>query len=251
MDGFESAEVARSTAARLRDDLLLLGCIQAMGFDFGHDSPSTRLSEEFRARLEAESGHHMRDNVHGLDVFADDADRETRFPTVQATGRVTASPETFAEIFRQIRAAALVFTERQRVSMQLLNDSFFPASPDAQLLTRVGSIEVLCEPGQRPPGERALLSKLSDLLPGVEALESEKSAIRELLSRAGTESIGTACRRKVRALLGEQEQEVFRSVYAARSRLVHGGQGRGRSLEAADKARHLAIALLRADIGFK
>lgn len=250
LSGFDSAEAACKHALDLKDRLLLLGIIRSMGFDFGHDKITSALFSAFRRQLEETSGQSIRDNVHGLDVFEDDPERDTRFFTINATVTVSEPPAQFVASFQRIRAARLVFSERQRVALELINDSLFPASPDAQLLIRVAAMEVLCSAGPRPDGQQVLLARLIEVLDAAGATDDDKAPLREMLLRGKHETIGHACRRKVADLLGPGRIDEFRQVYRARSRLVHVGEGRGQNAAIAGTALTLALALVAADLGF-
>lgn len=250
INGFNSAETARERAFKIKDQLLLLGAIRYMGFDFGHDQTTTRIYDPLRSSLEENSGSRLRDNVHGLDVFEEDPEHETRFFSVNARISVTESPAHFVTFFQRIRAASLEFTKRQRIALELINDSLFPASPDAQLLIRVAAIETLCERGPRPEGQRALLSKLLGLLDALVPSTEDKKTIYQMLTREMKEPAGEACRKKVRALLCEPREQDLRLINRARNRLIHGGEGRGQIEQEAGTALSLAVDLTRADIGF-
>jgi hypothetical protein len=248
--GFGSPEAAREDALKLKDELLLLGAVRYMGFDLGHDQVTSGLFNLFRSQLEEQHGYHIRNNVHGIDVFEEDPERETRFFSFEATGTVSEPPAYFAAFFRRIRAAGLQLTERQRIALELINDSIFPASPDAQLLIRVAAMEVLCQPRSRPEGLRALLSTVLKSLNTVDASPEDKRIVREMLQRGMNESIGQATQRHIRTILGDQREKDFKAIYKSRSRLTHHGRGRGQNAQIAGSALSLAIDLVMAEIGF-
>src|SRR5829696_8491328 len=80
MAGFATREDAKRHGAQLTERLLLLGVLHSMGFDFGDNQATGSLYNSFHRReLEQESGLRIRDHVHGLDVFEEDPERETRF----------------------------------------------------------------------------------------------------------------------------------------------------------------------------
>jgi hypothetical protein len=248
MGGFSSDDEARQHALELTDRLLVVGGIRTMGFDFGQNRVTAGLFNVFRNALERENGFRIRDNIHGLDVFEEDPEQETRFFSVEAHASVTEPPALFSEVFRQIRAATVTLSERQRIALELMNDSLFPASPDAQLLIRVSAMEVLADQGDRPLGVRNVLGRLVDMLPQMDADGEDKRIVREILLNLTKESIGQASRRKVRALLGDDRIAEFNLIYRARSELVHAGKGRGQNAEVAGKALFMAVALINAEL---
>ena len=64
------------------------------------------------------------------------------------------------------------------------------------------------------------------------------------------QSIGEACRERVRVLLGAEREAEFKELYDARSKLVHEGGGRGENAQNAAKALLLATDFARAEIGY-
>jgi len=132
----------------------------------------------------------------------------------------------------------------------LINDSLFPASPDALLVIRVSAIEVLFPTSKRGDDDRTLLSKLTETLEPIETAPAAKELVRDTLRRSAEESIGEACRRRITELLGAERVKEFTALYNARSRPVHLGKGRGGNSENASKALALATELIYADLGF-
>ena len=247
--GYETGDAAREAAKALRQQLLIAGTVRWMGFDFGRDVVTSGLFDGFRSQLEEKEGARIRNNIHGLDIFEEDLDRPTKFVTINATGTVTMGTKAFAEVMASIQGQPLVLSDRQLVSMELINDSLFPASTDAQFLTRVSAIEVLCERGKRPPAQVAALISLAASLDGCELSTDERKALRQFVLNGQNESISDACRNRVGVLLGADKVDVINRIYKARSRLVHSGEGRGQTAEIAGEALSLATDLLKAELG--
>jgi len=247
--GYATADEARDIAGKLRCQLLAAGTIKWMGFDFGHDANTAQMSDAFRSEMEQQQGCRIRNNVHGLDVFEEDPVLATKFFSMSATGTVTMRTDAFAQAMASINGESLMFSDRQLVAMELLNDSIFPASTDSQFLTRVSAMEVLCERGRRSADEVAALNSLAITLKELKLGDEDRDSLRQYILNGKKESISDACRRRIGELLGPEKVKVMERIYKARSRLVHAGEGRGQTGEIAGEALTLATDLLRADIG--
>lgn len=247
--GYTTLEEATLAAEKLRKTLLLAGTIGWMGFDFGLDRASSALSEELRALLEGYQANRIRDSIHGVDVYEEEEGRETRFIEMSAVGFVTASPSTFTETIKNVESKADDLSTAQIISMHLLNDSIFQPSSDSQLLTRVTSMEVLCERNRRSAPVVQALEQFAKAADELALGDEDRDALKTLLLNGKKESIGDACRRHVGALLGKDKIDAFDRIYKARSSLVHAGKGRGTTAEIADEALRFATDLIKADIG--
>jgi hypothetical protein len=240
--GYATEQEARMAALMLADIFLCLGVERGAGIDVGRGVITTGLGEGFRQKLEAELGARVRNELHGIDVFEDG---EVRFASFNFELTVRDTPGPFLECFQKLMAYPPQLSNRQRICLELINDSLFESSTDAQLVLRVSAIEALCERAPRPEVVRNLLSMLIMQLP-----EDAADEVRNALTRAAEQSIGEACRAKVRKLLGEEREQEFRSIYRARNRLVHDGVGRGQNGEQASKAMLLVRDLARAEIRY-
>lgn len=122
-------------------------------------------------------------------------------------------------------------TDRERLSLDLYNASFFEISPHARFLALVMAVEALLEPEPRPDPVRAHVAELirltetsGDLPPNQR--DSLCSSLRWLLN----ESIGQAGRRLAKEHLGTtnlrriERSQLFTHVYSLRSNLVHGNE---------------------------
>ena len=91
--GFESEDEAKTFGRKLKSTCELSSVASRLGLDSGVDLPTAGLGQLARDRLREESGFHVRDNVHGIDVFADDP--SVRIFGMNATGTVRAMPDRF------------------------------------------------------------------------------------------------------------------------------------------------------------
>jgi hypothetical protein len=240
--GYATEKEAGSAAQMLADIFLCLGVERAAGVDVGRGVITTGLGEGFRQKLESELGARVRNEIHGIDVFEDG---EVRFASFSLEVVVRDTPSPFLECFQKLMDDPPELSNRQRVFLELINDSLFESSADAQLVLRVSAIEALCERAPRPEAVRNLILMLIEQLP-----EDAAEEVQNALTSAAQQSIGEACREKVRKLLGEEREREFRSIYRARNRLVHDGVGRGQNGAPANKAMLLVRDLARAELRY-
>jgi hypothetical protein len=186
--GYKSAEEAATAAQRFGDILLCIGVERWAGVDVGKGVATVRLFDGFRAKLEAEVGGRVRDNIHGIDVFEDG---DVKFFGLHAQGTVSDGPAHFVQAFQKLQITPPSLTARQRVCLELINDSLFEGSADAQLVLRISAIEALCERTERPEGIRELITPLLEQLPKT----NEADPIRQALGQATKQGIGEASRK--------------------------------------------------------
>ena len=122
-------------------------------------------------------------------------------------------------------------TNRERLSLDLYNASFFEISPHARFLTLVMAVEALLEPEPRPDPVRAHVEELIRLTEMSGALpQNQKESLCGSLRWLLNESIGQAGRRLAREHLGAKTYgglsgpQLFTHVYTLRSNLVHGNE---------------------------
>lgn len=71
--GFTSEKEAREFGHILRSSIELSSVATRLGVNAGRDLPTTAFFHGFKEQLEKESGLILRNDIHGLDVFEDDA----------------------------------------------------------------------------------------------------------------------------------------------------------------------------------
>ena len=109
--GFASEDAARQFGHRLKSAVEVSAVAARVGVDTGQNLATSGLGKMVKDAL-AQEGAHVRDNIHGLDVFADHPN--TRIFTMSATGIVHAAPDPFlSDLDEFVRAAV---TPSQRVA---------------------------------------------------------------------------------------------------------------------------------------
>jgi hypothetical protein len=87
--GIESETAASDFARRLKASSELSSAVARLGINSGVDMPTSGFGQIVRDDLKAKHGIVLRDNVHGIDVFADDPN--IRIGQFSATGTVRSS----------------------------------------------------------------------------------------------------------------------------------------------------------------
>jgi hypothetical protein len=144
---------------------------------------------------------------------------------------------------------APILTANQRVAVELLNDTFFPMSPEAKFILRISAMEALCPQAEQTEVFKALVEQVITAIPS-EAENEDREQIQTALKRkAKRQSVRSAYMSKLRQLLSREKAKQFDELYGLRSNLLHNGMGRGRLGAAADDALELAWELLLAEMG--
>jgi hypothetical protein len=144
--------------------------------------------------------------------------------------------------------SATSLTTNQRVAAELLNDSVFNMAPEASFLLRVSAIEVLCPQSGQTEAFKKMVNGLIASIPK-EASDADRDQVeRALKMLAARQSVRSACRSKIKQLIGDDKMKQFETIYEQRSKFLHDGAGRGTLGAPADAALALGLELLLADM---
>jgi hypothetical protein len=144
--------------------------------------------------------------------------------------------------------SATSLTENQRVAGELLNDSMFNMTPEASFLLRVSAIEALCpQPGQTE-AFKTMVTKLIASIPDETEDEDRDQVEQALKMLAARKSVRSACRSKIKEMIGADKAKQFDTLYNRRSKFLHNGDGRGNLDRPANDALELGLELLLADM---
>jgi len=144
--------------------------------------------------------------------------------------------------------SATSLTANQRVTAELLNDSFFKMSPEASFLLRVSAVEALCPQADQTDAFRTIVGSVLASIPKG-APNPDRDQIEQGLKRlAARQSVRSAYMSKIRQLIGDDKAKKFDALYHRRSNFLHDGRGRGTLGDAADAALEIGLELLLADI---
>jgi hypothetical protein len=129
----------------------------------------------------------------------------------------------------------------QRVTAELLNDSFFEMSPEASFLVRVSTVEALCPQADQTENFRGIVDSVLASIPE----DASKQALNRLAKR---QSVRSAYKSKIKQLFGDDKADKFDALYGLRSNFLHDGSGRDSLGDAADATLEIGLQLLLADI---
>jgi hypothetical protein len=226
-EGWASEEEASQAASRYVDALALTLVRLRIGADFGNRGPKSAFTHAGLAMLGAQSGLRVLNDVHGLTVY--ESEPPPRFATISADALRGVPQDHFEKIFSYALARPRVITERERLSLELFNTSFFQKSADSRFLVLVMAVEALLEPSLRSP---AVLLHVESVIAATNRAESlspeEKQSLLGTLSWLRYESINQTGRRLAEKYLEGQvymnmkAPSFFSYCYNLRSRLVHG-----------------------------
>jgi hypothetical protein len=130
----------------------------------------------------------------------------------------------------------------QRVTAELLNDSFFKMSPEASFLVRVSTVEALCPQADQTENFRGIVDSVLASIPE-DASALDRDQIRQALNR-----LRSAYKSKIKQLFGDDKADKFDALYGLRSNFLHDGSGRNSLGDAADATLEIGLQLLLADI---
>lgn len=138
--GFASEDEARQFGQRLKTAVDVSAVAARIGVDTGRNLATSGLGKIVKDAL-AQTGAHVRDNIHGLDVFPDHPN--TRIFTMDATGIVHAAPDPFLNDLDEIVRAAVTPSQRVADVILLLNYALLRPEPVAQIVFAVSAVESL------------------------------------------------------------------------------------------------------------
>jgi hypothetical protein len=247
-----SEDDAKTEAKKLTDILLLVGVKARYGVDLaqGQMDFGERLKTDY---FKSHNEHLVPDNG-GLTVY-----EEPAF-FMRVGGHVTVSDDavTFENHLGQVSTLNFPLTERQRIAAELINDTYFEPSPNAQFVLSITAVEALCPEKIPSPFFQSIVGAVISLvstatrLVSLFRLEDKDADLDELRSKLeGLQKRGSVRQgymTKLRDLLDRKRAKEFDNLYDRRSKFVHDGRGRGSFIEDAPRAREIATELLFADV---
>lgn len=218
----EAENEAVDFARRLKASTELSSVIARLGINAGVDKPTSVFGKSVADGLKERHDIVIRNNVHGIDVFADDPN--IRIGMVSATATVHSSPDPFLcdidEVYKVIDGAS----PRARDIILLMNYALTRTDPVAMIMFAVSAVEMLGQDEKWSDIQIKLLSSLADT--------AERSCVGTDQER---HEVAAAIRRSIHKL--SLRQGVFRllatlklsslrgqwdELYSERSKLVHG-----------------------------
>jgi hypothetical protein len=220
--GYANHQEAEASGERLQQRLLVVAAEQKVGVEF-----------------------YLRGAAKAIHVYPD-GDFELRDPGLRLPTPL--KDDDLKKMMDAAVASVTSLTPSQRVAAELLNDSFFNMSPEASFLLRVSAIEALCPQPAQTDAFRTTVNGLIDSIPK-ETLKSDRDQIEHALNMlAARQSVRSACRSKIKQLIGDDKAKQFDTIYDQRSKFLHDGAGRGTLDGPAAEALEIGLSLLLADI---
>jgi hypothetical protein len=219
--GFGSEDEAWLFGSRLKTALDVSAVATRVGVDTGRNLATSALGKIVKDAL-AKQGAHVRDNIHGLDVFPDYPN--TGIFNMNATAIVHAAPDPFLSDLEELVQAAVTPSQRVADVILLLNYALMRPEPVAQIVFAVSAVESLGQNESWSPDQQQLLRELSAAVTqhaiGTEEERQEVAdAIRKSLHRL---TLRQGVFRLLDRLGLQHLKKPWDDLYAERSTLVHG-----------------------------
>jgi hypothetical protein len=178
--------------------------------------------------FEQQFGERILNDTHGLMLF--ETQPMPRFALVNIPRVIRGIPQhRFEAVFSFAMSQECAISDRERVSFDLFNSSFFQQSADSRFILLIVAVESLLEPQPRSDDATQHVEHLIALTQASNLLHpNEKDSMIGSLQWLRKESIGQAGRRFAHERLGMRRYmeldaaKFFSYVYDLRSRLVHG-----------------------------
>jgi hypothetical protein len=219
--GFATEQQARDFGHKLRAALEVSSVSTRIGVDAGRDIATAGLGNEFRKKMERDTGHYLRDNVHGVDVFIDYPN--VRIFNFSATGIVRANADPFLVDLDGLLEIALNTSPRTKDVILLLNAALMQPHPVAQIVFAFSAVEMLGQEQAWTDDQKRLLSQLTDMADASTiATPEERREVADAIQRSHRLSLRQGVLRLLDSLDLADLKPVWDSIYGERSTLVHG-----------------------------
>jgi hypothetical protein len=245
VEGFQTKALAQEVGRRFGSTLLLIGALDRLGIDVGHDRPHATFTPPPHYDPKLDIGKKVVDEVHGLMVY-EGTNITTGYGYIKED--LLLNVNKLQRSFSNLYDFSYNITERQRNCAALLNDSFFISSVEGQFVLRVSAIEALCNEKDVGEGYKKAIVELMHALNFIEMEETIREVIQLMLSNARDKSVRQSYLRKFRSYNLSNEANEFDRYYGMRSTLLHAGVGRGTLGDANNRVLELSNALLEAEL---
>jgi len=225
--GWPSQDDALAAGSRCRDALLLASAKWRIGIDIGIGPPKFMMTRAGLEMFQAQAGSKLLNDIHGLMAYP--TEPQPRFVSGGADVVLSTPAERFQSAFRSALRLARPISERERLSFDLFNLSFFQLFSHTRLLLLVMSFEAILDPQPRPAD---VLDHVEQLIRHTrDATHLPPSQVASLVGSLGWlryESIRQAGKRLAAEKLGAcrydtmTPEDFFDHCYNLRSRLSHG-----------------------------
>lgn len=157
--GFSTEAEARQFGHKLRAALEVSSVATRLGVDPGRDLPTSGVGQIVRQAAKDQFGIHLRDNVHGLDVFPDNPN--TAIIAFHGTGSVLAGADEFLAGLGELHDTVSGISQRAADVVLLLNFALMRPEPVAQIVFAVSAVEMLGQDETWSADQKRLLNELA------------------------------------------------------------------------------------------
>lgn len=220
--GFGSDKEAQRFGEQLRGIIEVAALCARLGADVGQDRATSCVSEQFARSIGMIQPHErIVPNVHGLMVIPDDD--LTRFPIINAEGKVTIDPAQFVSAITELGEQNRLPGSHLMEGIRLLNLALMSQEPLAQVVLALSAVEALGQNENWTERQRALLNDLANQLDCQAQGDVEQQEVAEALRR---HIYRISLRQGVIRVLSQLELEHLKHewdrVYGLRSGVFHG-----------------------------
>ena len=220
--GFESEEEAKTFGRKLKSACELSSVASRLGLDSGIDLPTAGLGQLARDRVREESGFHVRDNVHGIDVFVDDS--SVRIFSMSATGTVRAMPDRFLGDLDRLFEASNPVSQKTKDIVLLLNYALLRSEPVAQIVFAFSAVEMLGQQETWSNDQKRIIDELVVAVQktGIGLVDEREEVIDAINKSLHKLSLRQGVMRLLTSLNLNHLKKNWDKLYRERSSLVHG-----------------------------
>ncbi|BCO11319.1 hypothetical protein GEOBRER4_n1599 [Citrifermentans bremense] len=225
--GYATKEDAELAGKKSLDALAVTLARLRVGADYGHRGPTSWISPLFLNQISAQSGTPILNDVHGLMVY--ETDPPPKFASLNSDIRTGVGQKGFEGILANALETTISLSERERLSLEMFNASFFQTTPESRLILLVMAVEALIELKVRSTEAVAHVEAMIAATESSSTLSPEdRASMRGSLRWLRNESINQGGRRLAQERLGERmyagrsAPAFFSYSYGLRSKLVHG-----------------------------
>jgi hypothetical protein len=219
--GFANEDEARQFGQKLKTALEVSSIAARVGVDTGRNLGTSALGKSVKDDL-AKGGTHLRDNIHGLDVFPDLPN--TYIFNANAIGVGLVAPDPFLSDLDELVRTAVTPSQRVADVVLLLNYALTRPEPIAQIVFAVSAVESLGQDEQWSKDQRQLLRELAAAaLRSVTGTDVERQEVADAISKSLHRlTLRQGVFRLLDRLGLQHLKKPWDDLYAERSTLVHG-----------------------------
>jgi hypothetical protein len=239
--GFATAEAAQVAGQRFGDILSTAGVLARLGIDIGFSRSTLQFRDEVHEAFRRQMGRELRADTHGLTTHEEGTVITTG---LDARGSGTIPPKHLEMSMAEWCKPALSLTERLRNCAGLINDSFFVPNIEGQFILRISAVEALCDDTAVGDEYKGVVESLELHLKTLTMDATTRETVTRRLKDLKRRSLSQSYMEKFRTLLSADAAADYDRIYGLRSRLVHGGHGRGELGVANNDALNLGCSLI-------